>query len=368
MVYNYTWAQDPHFTQFYAQPLYLNPAFAGTVEGGRLIANFRSQWPSLESNFKTYAVSYDQYFPEPRLGLGILLKKDQQTSAGNHTNNPVISGGDFSSMFSGFQNTDISLLANYVIPIKYNVALQAGLGATYTIRDAGWNNFIFANQINVDGSLNLNPSPLQDSDTQLGFFDIAAGMLLYTRNLWIGLSIAHITGANAPFISNNDRLPAKYSVHAGYKMFFDVPTRKIDRERNYIEKSITPVINYFRQGSFDQLSLGAYGVYGPIIGGIWYRGLPIKLVDEEVSLINHDAIAIMAGFGWKELAITYSYDQTLSGLAPYSGGSHEIAIRYIIKAFASSRPENSSIYRILCPSPSNFTIRQERNRPVGIQE
>ena len=40
-------AQDPQFTQFYANPLYLNPAFAGTARCPRLVMAYRNQWPSL---------------------------------------------------------------------------------------------------------------------------------------------------------------------------------------------------------------------------------------------------------------------------------------------------------------------------------
>jgi hypothetical protein len=32
-----TFAQDPQFTQFYANPLYLNPAFAGTARCPRVV-------------------------------------------------------------------------------------------------------------------------------------------------------------------------------------------------------------------------------------------------------------------------------------------------------------------------------------------
>lgn len=43
-------AQDPEFTQFYAAPVYTNPAMAGTGScngGGRVVLNYRNQWPSL---------------------------------------------------------------------------------------------------------------------------------------------------------------------------------------------------------------------------------------------------------------------------------------------------------------------------------
>ncbi|MEX2566596.1 MAG: type IX secretion system membrane protein PorP/SprF, partial [Cyclobacteriaceae bacterium] len=37
--------QDFHYTQFYAAPLNLNPAFTGAMETMRIGANYRKQWP-----------------------------------------------------------------------------------------------------------------------------------------------------------------------------------------------------------------------------------------------------------------------------------------------------------------------------------
>ena len=42
------YAQDPEFTQFYANPLYLNPAFAGSSHCPRMNLNYRNQWPALQ--------------------------------------------------------------------------------------------------------------------------------------------------------------------------------------------------------------------------------------------------------------------------------------------------------------------------------
>ena len=44
-------AQDPQFSQFYANPIYTNPAFAGSSTVGRIVANARNQWPSIAGTF-----------------------------------------------------------------------------------------------------------------------------------------------------------------------------------------------------------------------------------------------------------------------------------------------------------------------------
>jgi len=38
-------AQDPTFTQFYANPVYLNPALAGSSGCPRIALNYRNEWP-----------------------------------------------------------------------------------------------------------------------------------------------------------------------------------------------------------------------------------------------------------------------------------------------------------------------------------
>ncbi|MEX0965712.1 MAG: type IX secretion system membrane protein PorP/SprF [Bacteroidia bacterium] len=53
-------AQDPHFTQPMAAPVYYNPAFAGTAQKARISTAYRNQWSSISSGYQTYNVSYDQ--------------------------------------------------------------------------------------------------------------------------------------------------------------------------------------------------------------------------------------------------------------------------------------------------------------------
>ena len=58
-------AQDPAFSQFYANPLYLNPAFAGAAPKGapRTNLNYRDQCPFLTMYFDICA--YNVSYPKP---------------------------------------------------------------------------------------------------------------------------------------------------------------------------------------------------------------------------------------------------------------------------------------------------------------
>ena len=75
---NYANAQDPQFSQFYANPLYLNPALAGATECGRINLNYRNQWPSLTKAFITYSLTYDQNLSAINSGFGFIVINDRQ--------------------------------------------------------------------------------------------------------------------------------------------------------------------------------------------------------------------------------------------------------------------------------------------------
>jgi hypothetical protein len=69
-------AQDPEFTQFYSNPVYLNPAFAGAARCPRFVMNYRNQWPAMSGNYVTSAAAYDQHIPSISGGLGFIVMND----------------------------------------------------------------------------------------------------------------------------------------------------------------------------------------------------------------------------------------------------------------------------------------------------
>src|SRR5687767_13626321 len=63
-------AQDPVFSQFYLSPLQLNPALSGLTDDPRFSANYRNQFPGFNNAYRTYALSYDQFFSGFHSGIG----------------------------------------------------------------------------------------------------------------------------------------------------------------------------------------------------------------------------------------------------------------------------------------------------------
>src|SRR5580704_9415234 len=105
-------AQDAQFTQFYANPLYLNPAFAGSVRCPRICVNFRDEWPAIPGNFVTYSASFDRYVDALAGGIGLLVEQDKAGSGVVTTNN-------------------ISAIYAYQLNISLSFAINAGFQATY---------------------------------------------------------------------------------------------------------------------------------------------------------------------------------------------------------------------------------------------
>jgi hypothetical protein len=74
-------AQDPELTQFYAAPVYTNPALAGSAvcdagAAGRMSLNYRNQWPSLPGTFRSLCASWDQHIPAVGGGVGAMIFHD----------------------------------------------------------------------------------------------------------------------------------------------------------------------------------------------------------------------------------------------------------------------------------------------------
>ncbi len=69
-------AQEVQFTQFYATPLFLNPAFTGLTYGHRFSANYRNQWPGIKTTYVTYMAAYDYNVSNLNSGIGVYFLQD----------------------------------------------------------------------------------------------------------------------------------------------------------------------------------------------------------------------------------------------------------------------------------------------------
>ena len=290
--------QDIQFTQFYAAPTYLNPAFTGANACSRLSTNYRDQWPSLPGTFVSYTLSYDHYVPSLSSGIGFLLTNDKAGSGNLRT-------------------TNYNLLYAYQLPIGRRWVARMGFQGAYAVRGIDFFKLVFGDQIAHGGtSTSVQPPSLE----KVSYFDVSSGLLLYSGKDWFGFAAHHLNRPNQSLLDQESPLPVKYSFHAGTNF-------KVGDTKREQDQSISPAINYKAQGKFDQLDIGIYFNKTPMVWGMWYRGIPLFKAYKS-GYANNDALALLLGLDLYRLRIGYSYDITISRLVSSTGGAHEVSLSY----------------------------------------
>jgi type IX secretion system PorP/SprF family membrane protein len=294
-------AQDPQLSQFYAAPLYLNPALTGNTFEDRIILNYRKQWPGTGPGFTTYALSYDHNYAKAHSGFGGMVIRDV--------------AGTNSLAF-----TNAGLNYSYEAHIDRRHAVRCGVRMGYTMREYDASGLVFADQIVRDNApTSIESLPI----TRTSYFDASFGTMYFSENFWFGASFSHInTPQQSLFTDGDTKLPIRTSLHTGYR--FRIDGQKVGKSHS----RMTLAAHYKAQQDWDQLDLGWYINHDRLTGGLWYRGLPgFKAYAPGYG--NDESIIAMIGVETQQqLKIVYSYDLTISSLSMKSAGAHEISLIY----------------------------------------
>ena len=127
-------AWDPQLSQFYASPMYLNPALTGnTYLWDRLQLNYRLQWAGIPPGFETYAVGWDHRAAQVNSGVGVMVMHDRAGSNGP-------------SFTQALRRIPTKLWTDR------KRAMRGGLRLGYTQRSYDPDNFLFADQVIRDNA------------------------------------------------------------------------------------------------------------------------------------------------------------------------------------------------------------------------
>lgn len=298
-----TFAQDPEFTQFYANPLYLNPAFAGTARCPRVVMNYRNQWPGISGSFVTYSASYDQHVDAFSGGVGLLVWNDK---AGEGTLN----------------TTNVSGMYSYQIPVTRRFSIKAAIQGTWAQKKVDWSKLTFGDMIDPRRGF-VYETQEQQRDEPANYVDFSAGILGFSEKYFIGGAVHHLTEPDESVIQGKSPLPRKYTFHAGAVL--EVPAKGEPA-------TLSPNILFQMQQDFQQINFGMYYTKGPIVGGLWYR--------------NSDSFIALVGFQAEMFKFGYSYDITVSKLTNKTAGSHEFSFTLQFDC----KPRRRRFRTISCPS------------------
>ena len=300
--------QNYHFSQFYAAPLWNNPALTGYIEGPyRIAANFRSQWVGGSMPYLTGALSGDVSLLSGRLaegntlGMGIAFLNDQSLNGALQTNSVAL-----------------STAYNLVLDPDGVHSIGAGLQGVYHHRKIDFTKLTFENQWAPGGFNSAVPVAELLSSPSQGYVDLNAG-LLYNQlqedhRFFIGLSGNNLLQRKTNLSSEVFQIPVRYTALAGAQT--DVGYAGV----LYLS------LNHQRQASAHETTFGT--AYGLKIGeataqevnlGLWYRW--------------GDALIPYLGYRLEGLQAGISYDYTVSGIK--SGGmirnSFELSVVYTAK-------------------------------------
>ncbi len=312
-------AQDPHFSQFFASPLTLNPAFTGKFDGiWRLAANHRDQWPSIPKAYVTTSASVD--FP-------IMKKK-------------IPEGDVFGVGISGLTDASANnaLKLNYgSVALSYHKSLDengyntigAGFQGTYSSMVLDITKLTFEDELQQNGFAQgtsgeyLGANPLTGRNRN--YFEMNAG-LLYSgssngeNNYYLGASMYHINRPKVSFKDKSWYLTGRLTVHGGGSFpISDVVGVHISAIHQVQNKASETVFG-------GAISLNANGDNSNptnVYVGSWMR--------------LNDAIIPYFGLEFGGLRIGASYDVNVSDLKAATGnrGGSEISIIYIKRPIES---------------------------------
>jgi type IX secretion system PorP/SprF family membrane protein len=247
-VFAWTKGQDPQFTQFYANPLYLAPSFAGATAGDRLSAVYRNQWPELNNVFVSYSFSYDHFFENFNSGVGVLVMRD------------VAGSGDMGLLNAG-------ILYSYDIKVNKDFHLRPGVHFNYTQMGIDYYKLVWNDQLSSGGvggaTIEQPPTDAYKPDV-----DFAASLIGYSDRAWGGFTVDHLLRPNYGLYNNEARWPIKYTVFGGYQIV------KRGQLLNPVDETLSLAFYYMHQDIYNQVVLGLYWYKAPLMLGFWYRGIP----------------------------------------------------------------------------------------------
>ncbi|HKI89751.1 MAG TPA: PorP/SprF family type IX secretion system membrane protein, partial [Draconibacterium sp.] len=271
-----SFGQDPEFSQFFANPLYLNPAFTGTSELPRTVLNYRNQWPQKGATYTTYAISYDQLSKKTNSGVGFQLYHDREL-------NNVINASGASFSYS------------YHIKLSNWSFMTLGVQGGLVLKQFNIGNLIFPAQINQLNGQVAGTIPISYSDEKKLYPDFAVGALGQHNEIFWGVSVHHLTQPDESIIAGDQKgkIPVKVTLHAGAR------THRLHHGLLSREFALSPNVIYEQQGSFKQVNLGIYMIEKSFLFGGWFR--------DNID-VRPDAFILLAGFARERFQLGYSFD------------------------------------------------------------
>ena len=314
-----TLAQDIHFSQYYNSPLTLNPALAGAYMDNRVSLNYKDQWRSVATAYKTLAFSYDMKLFKDKwqngyLGAGLNVFSDRAGDANMAT-------------------TQINLSIASHRKLNAHNSVSLGLQGGYAQRAINTNKLTWDNQYQNGAYDPGLPSGENFATNKFGLADFSAGfqwqygkdeMYISGNDAFkanFGAAYFHVNQPKYSFLANSsERLYSKLVMHGN--MFIGIKNTS---------SGLVPSFLYTRQGSAQELMVGAMVKYLLKEDSKYTGFVKGAAVSIGGSYRFQDAVVLQGLLEMGQYALGISYDINTSDLSNASNGRGgiEIMLRFV---------------------------------------
>jgi type IX secretion system PorP/SprF family membrane protein len=282
--------QDAGFSMYFFNPVYINPAYAGSREliSGSLVN--RNQWVGMSGAPNSQSLTLHSAIPNSRVGLGLQVYNDK---AG-----PI-------------KNTGLSFTYAYHIPLNETTKLSFGLSGMLNNIRVSWDD------INVD---NPNDPSFTGNTASAWVPDAAAGVYLYKSRFYAGLSASHLFQSKFNMTSTSSADQAKFFRQYYLTSGVVIPINKV------VDFRPSVLLKYVGAAPLVVDVNGSFIFFQRLFVGVGYR------VGKKVNISGADNMVI----GILQLSITdylsvgYAYDYYLNRTGAYNSGTHEIMLGWDI--------------------------------------
>jgi type IX secretion system PorP/SprF family membrane protein len=308
-------AQDPHWSQFGASPLNLNPANTGFFDGDyRFVANHRNQWKSVTTPFIGFSGSFESSLNglssnRSRVATGLVFNNDRAGDSKMGTNSLM---GNLSLMRAiGKDSTHF---------------IGGGLQIGVALRSIDYGALTFDEQ--YDGDV-FNPSigNTENFDNNShAYMDVGLGFQYVYKSeqgltIGLGSSVQHLNRPDDGFFSTKVKLFPRIQNHLSFVLPLSTKLQ------------LQPSALWMTQGGNNELTFGTSAQYMlselpgrtyAFAAGAWLR--------------SGDAVIPYVGVLYNSLRLGISYDVNTSDLdrASNGRGGYELSLSYIIKKVKST--------------------------------
>lgn len=288
-------AQDPHYSQYYSAPMFVNPAMTGAYNGMvRGSLHSRQQWNSIMTNpYVTHMATFNYRFSEKSkmkgLSTGALMLMDKAGAGAYRTFTFLLSA---SKDFKPFEN-------------KYHT-FTPGMSIGLINKNVDLDRLFYGDQFDPWSVSFSNPTNEVIFGRKNALMpDINFGLLYYYGNSnskvnpFIGGAWYHMTQPNESLFDDVERLPSRYVLQGGLKF-------------NSEKVQFTAQTILMRQRGAQELIIG--GLLHYKLEG--YQNFLLMGVSSRLG----DAIIPSLGLKHKNLIYRFSYDINNSSLQSFTSG------------------------------------------------